>query len=83
MLITKEHSCWDGRPAQRPKILGGMAALPSGKFLRVRKVLRVTLEIALFPDRLENFRMVRKVFGLSEYFPDGPKSFRIAWKVSG
>ena len=70
---------------QRPKNLGGRVALPSGKFLRVRKVFarnpwKCT---GKFADRLQNFQIVWIFSGLSRKFPDSLESFRIIWIFSG
>ena len=69
---------------QRPKNLGGRVALPSGKFLRVRKVFARNPWNCNgeFPDPLENFQIVWIFSGLSGKFPDSLESFRRAWKVS-
>ena len=65
---------------QRPKNHRGIVALPSGKFLRVRKVF------ARNPFALGSFHTVWKISGLSRWsgkVPDSLENFRIVWKISG
>ena len=55
---------------QRPKNLDGRVALPSGKFLRVRKVFAQPLKLHW------------KVSGWSGKFLDGLESFQMVWKFA-
>ena len=57
---------------------------PSGKFPDSVNIFRKLSRLSRkFPLSLESFQIVRIFSGWSGYFPDGPESFRIAWKVSG
>ena len=81
-VFVKLHCLFCEGNKQSPKNLGGRVALPSGKFLRVRKVFarnpwNCNWE---FPDPLENFQIFS---GLSGKFPDSLESFRIGWIFSG
>ena len=73
---------------QRQKNPVGASALPTGKFLRVRKVFARMYKI--YPKikskdciSLESFQTARKVSGQPGKFPDSPESFWTARKVSG
>ena len=69
---------------QRPKNHRGIVALPSGKFLRVRKVFARNHWncTGKFPYGLESFQISWKVSGLSRKCPDGLGCFGIILKIS-
>ena len=60
-------------------------ALPSGKFLRVKKAFARNLWNCpgKFSDYLEGFWNVVKVSGLAGKFPNCLENFLIFWKISG
>ena len=75
---------------QRQKNPVGVSALPTGKFLRVRKVFtRTTLSPKTsqtwhkFLDSLESFLTVWKASEQTGEYPDSLESVRKFWKVSG
>ena len=70
---------------QRPKNHRGIVALPSGKFLRVRKVFARNpwKWIGKFADHLQNFQIGWIFSGWSGKFLDSLESFRIVWIFSG
>ena len=61
-----------------------MAAMPPRIFFRVRKsIIKKHAQMHIFLNGLETFRMIWKLFGLSENFPNGLETFRMVWKLSG
>ena len=76
---------------QSPKNLVGALALPTGKFLRVRKVFariyKIThknwrvIKCGKFSESLKSFRTVWKLSRRSKKFPDGLESFQMVWKI--
>ena len=67
---------------QRQKNPVGASALPTGKFLRVRKVFARPESFCAYLHKIKS-KKVWKVSGQSGKFPDSLESFRTVWKVSG
>ena len=85
LIGFSEHASRPSHSAQSPKNHHGIMALPSGKFLRVRKVFAHNPWSCTgnFPDRLENFQVVLIFSRWSVKFPNSLETFRIGWIFSG